>query len=130
MHLDERFTLHFSTELTWTTAPPTPKSTSIINTATDGKNLEEPLPQSQITGNLELEVLTEVIPPFQLLPRSVLEGTCNTVLRGLMKTLLPRFMRRLANDYTKWATESEYRHGRTGAEAGVEAEPEAMLKKK
>jgi hypothetical protein len=87
MELDKRFALKFSTELTWTSAPDV----------------------SQINGNLELDVFTEVIPPFQMLPRSVLEGTCNTVLKTLMKTLLPKFMQLLADDYTKWATDASVR---------------------
>lgn len=101
MQLDKRFILNFSTELTWKTAP-----------------------NGQITGNLELEVATEVIPPFQVLPRSVLEGTCNAVLRRLMKTLLPKFMQLLADDYTKWATDPSYRLG-----AGAGAEEEEAVRK-
>ncbi|KAH7621911.1 hypothetical protein NADE_004505 [Nannochloris sp. 'desiccata'] len=114
MQLDQRFILKFSTELTWKAAALSTKSThpTVITT--------NKLSESQINANLELEVLTEVIPPFQLLPRSVLEGTCNAVLRSLMKTLLPKFLHKLANDYTKWATDADYRLGRTLAEeAGV-----------
>jgi hypothetical protein len=118
LQLNKRFILNFSTELTWKAAAaalPTTESISFTSITT------KKLPESQIHANLELEVLTEVIPPFHLLPRSVLEGTCNAVLRGLMKTLLPRFLQKLATDYTKWATDAEYRFGRTPgeAEAGV-----------
>jgi Protein of unknown function (DUF1997) len=122
MQLDKRFVLNFSTELTWETTSNTPKIESSNGSTSNGSTKpENSLPESQITGDLELEVFTEVIPPFQMLPRSVLEGTCNAVLRSLMKTLLPKFMQKLANDYEKWATDSEYRHGRAGAEAEAEA---------
>jgi len=111
LHLDNRFILNFSTELTWKGAELSKESIPSASITTNK------MPESQINANLELEVLTEVIPPFQLLPRSVLEGTCNTVLRRLMKSLLPKFLQKLANDYTKWATDADYRLGRTPGQA-------------
>ena len=99
MNLDQRFSLHFETELTWTSA------IAQGNNSTDNGG--------KITGNLQLEIFSEVIPPFHVLPRKVLESTCNTVLKGLMKSLLPLFMRRLAADYSKWATDADYRAQRS-----------------
>lgn len=51
----------------------------------------------------------QVVPPFQLLPREVLVGTCNGVLRGLVSSLLPLFMRQLSADYERWAQDPAYR---------------------
>lgn len=103
MQLNERFVLKFATELTWNSG-----NSQDSNIAKSGDNGEESSSsasecQGSITGNLELEILTEVIPPFHLMPRSVLEGTCNAVLKGVMSSLLPLFMRRLAKDYAIWA---------------------------
>ena len=97
MRLNDRFTLNFTTALTWTPGG-----------AAAAAGAGAPAPGS-IQGDLQLAVLTEVIPPFDLLPRSVLEGTCNAVLRGLMRTLLPLFLRNLAKDYEFWASSEEYR---------------------
>jgi len=58
-----------------------------------------------MTGSASIEVFCEVIPPFQLMPRDVLEGSCNAVLGGLVKSLLPVFMRQLAADYQVRACE-------------------------
>jgi hypothetical protein len=39
----------------------------------------------------------------------MMESTCNAVMRGLVSSLLPLFMRQLAADYGKWATDEAYR---------------------
>ncbi len=51
----------------------------------------------------------QVVPPFHLMPREVLEGSCNAVLRALVNSLLPLFLRQLADDYGKWASTDSYR---------------------
>lgn len=43
------------------------------------------------------------------MPREVLVGTCNTVISGLINSLLPWFTRQLASDYQKWAQDPSYR---------------------
>jgi hypothetical protein len=65
-----------------------------------------------ITGRLTLDVWSEVIPPFNLMPRDMLQGSCNVVMRGLVGSLLPMFVKRLAEDYRKWATDPIYRRER------------------
>ena len=40
------------------------------------------------------------------------QGSCNVVMAGLVNTLLPLFLRKLGEDYTKWAAEPEYRQKR------------------
>lgn len=68
--------------------------------------------RGSITGSASVDVWCEVIPPFNLMPREVLVGTCNTVISGLINSLLPWFTRQLAADYQKWAREPAYRAAR------------------
>jgi hypothetical protein len=65
-----------------------------------------------ITGTAVVQVWCEVVPPFHLMPKSVLENSCNSVLTGLVNSLLPWFMRQLAADYQKWAADADYRAAR------------------
>ena len=115
MQLNDRFVLKFATELTWESSEESSTESfgdmSLENSPFEGKG--------SITGNLELEILTEVIRPFHLMPRSVLEGTCNAVLKGVISTLLPMFVRRLANDYEIWA--------KNGGTLGSQEEPAPAL---
>jgi hypothetical protein len=46
------------------------------------------------------------------MPREVLVGSCNTVISGLVNSLLPWFTRQLAADYQKWAADAAYRAAR------------------
>ena len=43
-----------------------------------------------------MTVWSEVVPPFTLMPREALQAAGNTVLEGVMRTLLPLFLRRRA----------------------------------
>lgn len=63
----------------------------------------------EIRGSAKLDVWSEVIPPFTLMPRPALEASCNVVMSGLVNSLLPLFLRRLAADYDKWANSEAYR---------------------
>ncbi|GIL79803.1 hypothetical protein Vretimale_12422 [Volvox reticuliferus] len=119
LRLDQRFAMHFVTELTWSATPvaaPVPAATAAAATAAVG-----PAPiaaaavstsgvmNGEIRASSKLDVWSEVVPPFHLLPRDVLVATCNGVLRGLMSSLLPLFVRMLAQDYQRWAKDPEYR---------------------
>ena len=44
----------------------------------------------------EVTVWSEVVPPFTLMPREALEAAGNAVMAGVMRTLLPLFLRRRA----------------------------------
>jgi hypothetical protein len=68
--------------------------------------------RGSITGSAVVDVWCEVIPPFTLMPREVLVGSCNTVISGLVNSLLPWFTRQLAADYQKWAADAAYRAAR------------------
>lgn len=65
--------------------------------------------RGSITGSAVVDVWCEVIPPFNMMPREVLVGTCNAVISGLISSLLPWFTRQLAADYAKWAQDAAYR---------------------
>ncbi|GLI68056.1 hypothetical protein VaNZ11_012382 [Volvox africanus] len=119
LRLDQRFAMHFVTELTWSATPvaaPVPAAAAVAATATVG-----PAPgtaanastlgvmNGEIQASSQLTVWSEVVPPFHLLPRDVLVTTCNGVLRGLVSSLLPLFVRMLAQDYQRWAKDPAYR---------------------
>ena len=70
--------------------------------------------QSHIAVETEVKVWCEVLPPFHLMPRRLLSGACNAVLRRAVPVLLSAFIRNLADDYRKWGTEPQYRALRAG----------------
>jgi hypothetical protein len=121
MELDRRFELHFSTVLTWGCAPPPPAAAGSAGSRPGGSNgsLAAVAAANVVHADLQLEVLTEIIPPFTSLPRSLLEHVVNTLLRGLMRSLLPLFVKRLAEDYQRWAASPEYRARRAAGGAGA-----------
>mmetsp|Transcript_25137 Transcript_25137/g.63764 ORF Transcript_25137/g.63764 Transcript_25137/m.63764 type:complete len:271 (-) Transcript_25137:153-965(-) len=108
LRIDQRFCMRFVTELQWSGAP-------VVSSAASGASFEdEPLASSpgDISGGAHLDVWCEVIPPFNLMPREVLQGTCNVVMQGLVSTLLPLFMSKLGEDYQRWAVDAAYRASR------------------
>jgi len=86
--LDDRFHMQMSTKLFWET----------------GKN-----GKGKLGGDCAVDVWCEVIPPFHRLPRSVLEGSCNSVMKGIVCVLLPSFVKFLRDDYLHWASNAEER---------------------
>ena len=50
--------------------------------------------QGVVQGDARLDVWSEVVQPFHLMPRFALEGTSNAVMGALVGSLLPRFMDR------------------------------------
>ena len=73
----------------------------------------------EIGAAASVDVWCEVISPFHLMPRNVLESTCNTVMSGMVNTLLPVFLRQLAADYQKWATDAAYRAQRAARSSPI-----------
>lgn len=119
--LDKRFVLKFNTVLTWDSpasrmpAAGSPEAdAAALSPAADAK-------PGVIFSELQLQVWSEVLPPFTLLPREVLEGTANAVLGGLVSALLPVFVRKLGSDYERWATDPEYRARRAAQAAASPA---------
>ncbi|GAX80105.1 hypothetical protein CEUSTIGMA_g7543.t1 [Chlamydomonas eustigma] len=110
MQLDKRFCLTFKTELHWCTNSNNGTSNG-KNSDMDGDSVAS-VGTGEITANLNMNVWCEVIPPFNLMPREVLQASCNAVLSGLVGSLLPFFVRKLSEDYKKWAVDPVYRRKR------------------
>ncbi|KAJ9529659.1 hypothetical protein QJQ45_014426 [Haematococcus lacustris] len=103
LQLNSRFCMRFVTQLTWSSG---------LQQEVQGQDGASAGPSGQIQGNSQLDVWCEVVPPFHHMPRSALVAACNTVLRALVGTLLPLFMRQLADDYVRWSNDPEYRAAR------------------
>ncbi|KAJ9529920.1 hypothetical protein QJQ45_022332 [Haematococcus lacustris] len=103
LQLNSRFCMRFVTQLTWSSG---------LQQEAQGQDGASAGPSGQIQGNSQLDVWCEVVPPFHHMPRSALVAACNTVLRALVGTLLPLFMRQLADDYVRWSNDPEYRAAR------------------
>lgn len=111
LKLDQRFCMRFQTELTWKEAATAAAGSSVAHTqgAGNGGAAQPMQQQGEIRADSRLDVWSEVVSPFHLLPRDVLVATCNSVLRGLVASLLPLFVRQLAEDYQRWAADPAYR---------------------
>ena len=53
-------------------------------------------PARCVQGTAKLDVWSEVVAPFHLMPRGVLEGSGSAVMAGLVRSLLPPFLQRYA----------------------------------
>ncbi len=106
LRLDQRFAMRFVTELTWRSTTPTTANGNGNGNGHAGSGsgvaVQQQQAQGEIRADSRLDVWSEVVQPFHLLPREVLVATCNGVLRGLMGSLLPLFVRMLAQDYQRW----------------------------
>lgn len=115
LRLDQRFAMRFVTELTWRSTAPTTSNGNGNGNGHAGSGSggavqqQQQQAQGEIRADSRLDVWSEVVQPFHLLPREVLVATCNGVLRGLMGSLLPLFVRMLAQDYQRWAVDAAYR---------------------
>jgi hypothetical protein len=133
LKLDERFCMRFVTKLTWRTdAPESPAASSSglpVQAASSSSSSSQgglagmfskggsssqvvQLPDGEIVGDAKLDVWSEVLQSFRFIPRSIQESTCNAIMHGLVSSLLPLFMRQLAADYGRWATDEAYRAAR------------------
>mmetsp|Transcript_26931 Transcript_26931/g.47654 ORF Transcript_26931/g.47654 Transcript_26931/m.47654 type:complete len:101 (+) Transcript_26931:244-546(+) len=64
----------------------------------------------EILGSVQ--VWCEKIPPFTLVPTTVLQKASSVVLGAAVKTIQRIFINQLMQDYEKWATDPEYREER------------------
>jgi hypothetical protein len=100
-NLNEHFDMFWCTTLTWGADAGVPGG-------------------SYIDISTEVKVWCEVLPPFHRMPRTLLSGACNAVLRRAVPALLAAFVRQLAADYRKWGGDPAYRAlRRDGAAAGA-----------
>eukprot|EP01023_Acetabularia_acetabulum_P034159 TRINITY_DN32086_c0_g1_i1.p2 TRINITY_DN32086_c0_g1~~TRINITY_DN32086_c0_g1_i1.p2 ORF type:complete len:244 (+),score=29.09 TRINITY_DN32086_c0_g1_i1:128-859(+) len=61
-----------------------------------------------ITSNTQLEVQL-IVPNWFILPVGGLEGMGNTVMQGVLNTMVPRFLEQLRVDYELWASGDDSR---------------------
>jgi hypothetical protein len=127
LRLDQRFCMRFVTQLTWRVDALPAAQPQLAGGGADSaggrraamlhldarpqeqRQQQQLLPDGEISGEATLDVWSEVLSPFNLMPRGVMEGTVSAVMRGLVGSLLPLFMRQLASDYGRWATDEAYR---------------------
>ncbi|KAL7427282.1 hypothetical protein ACHAXM_000799 [Skeletonema potamos] len=64
---------------------------------------------STITATTSIDVDVDVPRPFSSIPKFLLERTGNAAMRLSLKYIQANFVRNLAKDYEKWATDEEYR---------------------
>jgi len=89
--LNSKFNIGWTTKLTWKAAPGS---------------------KGEISGDAKLNLDTEVIAPFSLMPRPAFNASVQAVLDSMLPPVLGIFMSRLGQDYTKWASDSDYRAAR------------------
>eukprot|EP00798_Chlamydomonas_sp_ICE-L_P002146 gene2146-18195_t len=78
MRLNEKFAMNFATELTW-------KSPQTAFGSNPNGSARATQPQDgEIIANATLDVWAEVVPPFNFMPREVLQASCNVVMNGTM----------------------------------------------
>ncbi|CAD7699587.1 unnamed protein product [Ostreobium quekettii] len=115
LNLNKRFCLDFEATLTWQARSPAPtagSSPSQHRVNSTGRSLGGSV-RPKIRGDTRLDVWCEVVPPFTLMPRPIMEASCNTGLDALMQMLLPMFMSKLSGDYREWAADAAYRRHRS-----------------
>ncbi|GLC40675.1 hypothetical protein PLESTB_000033900 [Pleodorina starrii] len=141
LRIDQRFAMKFVTELTWSATPvaAVPPAAAAAGggggaaaaaagpggAAAGSGSGSGSLMNGEIRASSQLDVWSEVVQPFHLLPREVLVGTCNGVLKGLVSSLLPLFVRLLAQDYQRWAKDPEYRAERAARSSSSSSSPVA-----
>ena len=70
------------------------------------------LGDSHIASATQLTALVDPPPPFNMLPTTVLESVGSAVVGAASEKLQQVFVRALAADYARWATDSSYRAAR------------------
>ena len=89
--LNERFDFRVRTAFTWKVVPP--ERAAILSTT-----------------NIEVDVDTPRL--FALVPLALLEAIAGGAMRVVLDALQGEFLRNLASDYERWATDAEYRASR------------------
>ena len=117
--LNERFDMFWCTTLTWgqqvrhRAHEPDPAARGSSPCVCVAQQAEgAPGGGAYIDVQTEVKVWCEVLPPFTAMPRSLLSGACNAVLRRAVPALLSAFVRQLAGDYRRWALQPAYRQER------------------
>lgn len=109
--LNERFDFQVRTTLTWYdndhNEQVLSKSSSVDNNDEQRNDEEERC--SSITATTSIDVDVDVPRPFSSIPKFILQRTGNAAMKLSLKFIQANFVRNLANDYTKWCSDDEYR---------------------
>ncbi|KAL7449610.1 hypothetical protein ACHAWC_001663, partial [Mediolabrus comicus] len=108
--LNERFDFQVRTSLTWNDDDDMQvlsKSSSADNN--EQRNDDEEEGCSSITATTSIDVDVDVPRPFSSIPKFILQRTGNAAMKLSLKFIQANFVRNLANDYTKWCSDDEYR---------------------
>ena len=114
LKLNERFEFRVRTLLTWE-VPPAAATTSTSATAatTSGLRRRRPTPvPPRMRADTTIEVDVATPPLFAWIPRPVLEGIATGATTLVLDSLQRSFLRNLAKDYERWATDRGYREER------------------
>lgn len=76
--------------------------------------------QAQISTDSVTVVGVEPPGPFALLPIATLEQAGGFVISATVRVMQDVFVRSLADDYRRWATDAVYRASRAAVDASVE----------
>ena len=120
--LNDRFDMFWCTTLTWGDQVSSMMRSCMrmaAHPASPPAQLDGTPRGAYIDVQTEVKVWCEVLPPFNAMPRSLLSGACNAVLRRAVPALLNAFVRQLAGDYRRWALQPEYRQQRRDAAAAA-----------
>lgn len=110
-NLDQRWFMVFEATLTWENDAGESEETLRGFGRMSGNGSESWGRSGMIHGRSRVDVWCEIAPEFSIL-RELLQNACNLALAALMRTLMPVFMTKLAEDYTKWASDENYRKER------------------
>jgi len=116
--LDRRFCIDMVVELQWRdqlgrnpSANPSALASS-SGSSSSSRSDKHQSPSGSIRGTSNLQVWCEVVPPFHMMPRGILESTCSAVLSATVGAMFPAFLKGLGKDYEKWSVDENYRSER------------------
>ncbi|MEW5316779.1 MAG: hypothetical protein WDW38_008129 [Sanguina aurantia] len=102
--LNDKFDLHVSVSFSWIEAnPATQAAPRIVVTST------APAPPLLSSHQPTAQVLVDVPSPFNLVPRAIIEPTCNAAMAQSLNLLLSSFVESLSADYAVWAKDAKVR---------------------
>eukprot|EP00210_Caulerpa_lentillifera_P004089 g3901.t1 len=112
LNLDQRWFMIFDAVLTWDNS--FEESENMLRGFQRSllKNNGTPGRSGMIHGYARVDVWCELGQQFAFMNNELLQNACNLALSTLMGSLMPIFMTKLAEDYTKWASDESYRKER------------------
>ena len=108
--LNERFSFNVWSELTWDDTLDKVKDTEISND--EGISNQQDESESTIYARSRIKVDVDVPRPFSAIPKRAIEATGDKAMKLSLNILLRSFMKGLASDYERWASDPEYRRRR------------------